>query len=150
MKDYKIVALEDIPKATMLPDLNDMSELFTSMHEICECSDGIGLHAVQIGLPYDLFVAKLGQEFENFVSCKYVGEEEKIDSVEGCLSITENGFPRLFKLKRYPKILLKGFKYLQNELVPIQLEVEGFSAIILQHECDHGEGILISDAGVPY
>lgn len=154
--EYKIVALKEIPEATVNFDENanllELSELFLHMQKLCEASNGIGLHAVQAGIPYNIFVAKLdGLQFENFISCRYEGMQEKIDSIEGCLSITDdNGFSILYKLKRYPKILLKGYKLVNNQLVEVNDIIEGFSAIIAQHECDHGENILISTIGEPY
>ncbi|MCX7121620.1 MAG: peptide deformylase [Gammaproteobacteria bacterium] len=61
--------------------------------------------------------------------------DEMIDGWEGCLSV-----PGLRGLvPRYQKIKYTGFDLEKN---PIERIVEGFHARIIQHECDHLDGIL--------
>lgn len=61
--------------------------------------------------------------------------EEKIDAWEGCLSV-----PGLRgKVPRYTKIHYSGFN---EEGEKIDRIAEGFHARVVQHECDHLDGIL--------
>ena len=146
----EIVELNKIPIANNVKFESEsltwykMDEILCQMRDLCYKLEGLGLHAVQVGLPYNLFVAKAnGFRFDFFINCQYEGMGEKIDSIEGCLSIKN----KLYLVKRYNKIVLRGYKYNNNELIAIEQEFEGFPAIILQHECDHGNNILISDVG---
>ena len=154
----EIVSLDKIPilpKTKLIPEEEDLtwydaSSHFYQMRDLCRSLNGVGLHAVQVGLPYDMFVATTnGFSFDFYVSCSYEGIGEKIDSVEGCLSILdENNSPIHYKVKRFNKIIVSGYRYLQTEeLVFIEMEFQGFPAIIMQHEIDHGDNILISNIG---
>jgi len=64
--------------------------------------------------------------------------EEKTDSWEGCLSI-----PGIRgQLKRYKHIKLRG---LNRNGEKFETELNGFAAIVAQHELDHLNGILLID-----
>ena len=162
----QIVSLDKIP---VLPRLSEdklegmnlsanefVKEALCQMRNLCYSLDGVGLHAVQVGLPFNMFVAQVSNfglpptevDLEFFASCKYEGIGEKINSVEGCLSIKDENGSILYVVKRYYKIILKGYKYNRNqEFVYTEQEFQGFPAIVLQHEIDHGDNILISDIG---
>ncbi len=61
-----------------------------------------------------------------------------VDSWEGCLSI-----PGIRgKLKRHKRIVLKG---LNRKGKVFEEELDGFAAIVAQHELDHLNGILLID-----
>lgn len=125
------------------PGLNGLLEdMFATMQE----KGGVGIAAPQIG--YNKRVIMFG--FEK--STRYPKEkpvpftilinpvitilsEEMNDGWEGCLSV-----PGLRGLvSRYNKIEYSGF---DPDGKPIQQQAEGFHARILQHECDHLDGIL--------
>ncbi len=57
-KDLKIVPVVDIPIGETVPtdNLLDIFRIVTQMEQICTEQKGIGLSAVQIGLPFDLFI----------------------------------------------------------------------------------------------
>jgi peptide deformylase len=65
-------------------------------------------------------------------------EGEIISENEGCLSVPE------FRadVKRSNVILLEGF---DRDGKPVQVEADGFLAIVLQHEIDHLNGKLFID-----
>lgn len=64
--------------------------------------------------------------------------EEKIDSWEGCLSIPNiRGM-----LPRYKEVNLKG---LDRHGVSYSIDLDGFGAVVAQHEMDHLDGILFID-----
>jgi len=134
--------------------LIEIAKLSLLMQNICLQEDGVGLSAVQIGIPYKIFIAKdysKSNQFFTFVDCEYEGFGDKITSIEGCLSLkTNQNKTRRFKLKRFPKIKIKGVFFNmegQFSLIPFEKEYDGFFCSILQHEIDHHNGILISDFG---
>jgi peptide deformylase len=60
----KIVPVVDIPKAKDVPleSLMDIFRLCTKMEKICDVNDGIGLSAVQVGVPWNLFIVKRNRQ----------------------------------------------------------------------------------------
>lgn len=156
-EDLKMVAVDKIPKGSDAPTDNILGifRLCRRMQSICEGKGGVGLSAVQIGIPINVCVVKSSDDFEYFVNCSYVGQGEKINSIEGCLSILgEDGKTRQFELHRFPEVIVKGYKLQFSDTSPyvnlIELQNEiftGFPAIIMQHELDHAAGVLISDIG---
>jgi len=91
---------------------------------------GLGLAAPQMGIAERWFVTAWG---ELFVNPTIEMHGTLIDSREGCLSIPG----KLFVVMRSTEVRVLGKTY------------TGEQAIVLQHESDHLDGILISDIGVP-
>lgn len=153
----------DIPVAVPTPmdDLEALLKLSSEMKSVCEANKGKGLSAVQVGVPWDLFVIKDlpkslrsdGERWGIFVGCKYkpVGTSQ-IESVEGCLSLkTLDGRLRFYTLKRYVKVRVSGYRLVgarTPKIMPFDeiLDVKRDS-IVFQHEIDHSFGILISSKG---
>lgn len=124
----------------------EIKELLQDMQETMKARGGIGIAAPQIGR--NLRVVVFG--FEH--SLRYPNEkpvpftvlinpvierlsDELIYDWEGCLSV-----PGLRGLvPRYKKIHYSGLDAQGN---PISQIVEGFHARVVQHECDHVDGIL--------
>ena len=105
--------------------------------------DGVGIAAPQVGINRRIVMVmrydKPGKPIEPYLNIK-------IDSLlgapvpgpEGCLSVP----PYRGVVKRAPKVQIS---YLQTDGTPVTEQVEGYSAIIFQHECDHLDGILYTD-----
>lgn len=159
MSKLNIVPVAHIPKEVVdapVDDLKSLYKLCVAMQELCVVEHGVGLSAVQIGTPWRLFVAikdaRESSKFRYLVNCDYVPEtEEKILSVEGCLSLRRHdGDFRRFKIHRYSKIRLIGKELMAEEklnLIDVNEVHENDIAIVLQHECDHQRGVLIADIG---
>jgi peptide deformylase len=154
----KIVTVPEIPDHKDLEKFNpdkieNYLKLSVALQIFCSSNNGVGLASVQCGIPNRLFVASEDSvHYRTFIDCKYEGVGEKIDSMEGCLSIKdEKGRLRRFLLKRYKKIRLKGFELILNDLNKKYKEIdevfEGLFAVVLQHEIDHNDGTLICDIG---
>ena len=127
-----------------------LDQLIQDMLDTMKENNGAGLAAPQIGVLKKLVVFGMEDESvenERYPDTEYVPltilinpeiepiGEEFIESWEGCLSI-----PGLRGVvPRYSKIRYKGLDP-QGNL--IDREVEGFHAIVVQHECDHLDGIL--------
>jgi peptide deformylase len=104
-------------------DLNTVQQMFRLLEE----TGGLGLAAPQVGIDARLFVTIWG---EVFVNPKIAHREDEMQRQEGCLSL-----PDVIRLKKrcYKIILADNRAY------------EGQSAIVIQHEIDHLNGILITD-----
>lgn len=138
-------------KAEPVPEekLMEIYGLCVNLEQLCINAKGIGLHAVQVGVPWRLFVVNGICGFEYFANCQYVGIGEMVPSIEGCLSLGQTRY----KLKRFSKIRLTGQKIVASSekpvFVPIDMFVEGLYSAVFQHEIDHESGILVSDLGKP-
>lgn len=151
----KIVPIENIPKAHEVPldNLMTIFRLCTKMEKICMDNEGIGLSAVQIGIPWNLFIIRRGRQFEYYVNCSYEGKGNKIKSIEGCLSLrNEDGTFRRFEVERFEKARITGKQVLVSGMPSLLLqdvdsEEHGLYSIVFQHEIDHSKDILISQIG---
>lgn len=120
--------------------------LVQDLKETMAAEDGAGLAATQIGVP--LRVVVFGYEqIPRYPDAPPVPETALVNPViepltedmeegwEGCLSV-----PGLRGLvPRYTRIRYRGFDL---DGRPIEREAEGFHARVVQHECDHLDGIL--------
>ena len=166
MKIKDIVNIDQIPSVDQITDapLEEISKLYDvclQMEALCDIRHGIGLSAVQVGIPWKLFVVKSDGsnplvpkgEYGYFANCVYeeVTNTGRIASVEGCLSIrSQDGQLRFFQVERSKDIRLYGYKYYKEKMCFEQIECQlGFSeqGVIFQHEIDHHLGTLISDIG---
>lgn len=166
----KIVSLDQIPKIGELEDvpLNEPINLYKickEMEMVCELQQGVGLSAVQVGIPWNLFIIKFDEtskignpgEYGYFINCKYNGIttentiEDRIVSLEGCLSIrSPDGQLRLFQVERYRNVEITGLRFKEPDLniEKINLLISSDNqGVIFQHEIDHGLEILITDIG---
>jgi peptide deformylase len=126
------------------------------MKRLCISEKGVGLSAIQVGVPWRLFIVvkdlKNPLNFRYLVDCKYLPvDEKKVASIEGCLSIrNSNGDFRRFKVDRYKNIDIVGKEMLVDDklkLVDINERCYDNLAIIYQHEIDHTSGITIDQIG---
>ena len=154
----RIVPISDIPHPSRMLDslCLDVDELASIAHEmiaVCNKNNGIGLSAVQCGLPLKLLIAKTDKtSFRCFLDLELNSEAEQIDSLEGCLSIfDEHGSLRRFLVKRFQQanffgkeVLIQG---LSLSIIDFQETIGGLFCVVLQHEIDHHHGKLIMDEG---
>jgi peptide deformylase len=161
-----IVEAHDIPAKDLITDvpMDDPIKVYKvcqELKELCEQNKGIGISAVQAGVPWKLFLIKgdgtcplvPDRQYGYFINCEYEAiSEEQIISLEGCLSLrSSDGRLRSFQVKRYRDIRLFGFILADDDSLrfkevdcPISYLQEG---IVFQHEIDHQRSILISDNG---
>jgi len=154
----KIVDINDIPHPSRLLestclDASELAIITQYMITLCQNKKGVGLAAVQCGLPLKLFVAAVdGMNFRAFIDLEYTSDEDKQNSLESCLSINDSkGIPRRFIVKRYNKASFAGKELLYRENPPVIVDVHdvftGLFSVICQHEIDHHNGKLIKDEG---
>jgi peptide deformylase len=118
--------------------------LVNDMFETMYAAPGIGLAAVQIGVPRRVITIDLAKKDEPkqpqvFINPEVVwASDEKATYEEGCLSI-----PEYYEEVERPKAV--KVKFLDLDLKPKEIEAEGLLATCLQHEIDHTNGVLFID-----
>jgi peptide deformylase len=122
----------------------DLQELMDDMLETMYAAPGIGLAAIQIGVPKRVIVLDLSHKDEEknpmyFVNPEIINKSDnKTSYEEGCLSV-----PGQFaEIERPDKCHIK---YLDYHGIPKEIKAEGMIATCIQHEIDHLEGILFID-----
>jgi peptide deformylase len=152
------VPLDKIPKPEQIEKFDPEKiefylKISVALQIFCMSKNGIGLAAVQCGIPYGLIVvSEDSAKYRTFIDCNYEGIGEQIDSMEGCLSIKDDyGNLKRFFLKRYKKIRVTGIEINLNNIKKKYDEIdeifEGLFGIVMQHEIDHNKGILVSEIG---
>src|ERR1700742_826788 len=122
----------------------EIRKLVDDMAESMYAADGIGLAAVQIGVPKRVIVIDLDQKEGKknpraFINPKILwASEEMAVFEEGCLSVPEiwDDVERPARIKA---------EYLDLDGKRAELEADGMLATCLQHEMDHLEGVLFID-----
>jgi peptide deformylase len=118
--------------------------LIDDMFETMYAAPGIGLAAIQIGVPQRVVTMDLAKKDEPKQPQVFINPEvtwasdEKATYEEGCLSI-----PEYYEDVERPKSV--KVKYLDLDLKPQEIEADGLLATCLQHEIDHTNGVLFID-----
>jgi peptide deformylase len=132
----KVLTRKADPVANFGPELEKLAE---DMVETMEASEGVGLAAPQVGVSKRLLVL-CEPEGEPMCLVNPVIEESEGREYgeEGCLSL-----PQIYaRVARATRIMVRAQDVLG---VPFELEARDFLARIIQHECDHLEGIVFPD-----
>jgi peptide deformylase len=123
---------------------DELRTLMDDMLETMYAAPGIGLAAVQVGVPKRVIVMDIGREEEGkqpryFVNPEILWSSEEMASYEeGCLSV-----PEVYdEVERPARVRLR---YLNYDGETIEEEADGLFAVCIQHEMDHLEGILFID-----
>ena len=118
--------------------------LMDDMLETMYAANGIGLAAIQIGIPKRIIVMDISKE-KNKKEPKYfvnpvIKNKDKLKSTyeEGCLSVP-NQFAEIDRPKNCE---IEFLDYYGKKKI---LKAEGLLATCIQHEMDHLEGILFID-----
>ena len=122
----------------------DERELMDDMLDTMYSANGIGLAAIQIGVPKRIIVMDISKD-ENKKEPRYfvnpvIKNKDPIKSTyeEGCLSV-----PNQFaEIDRPSKCEIEYLDYNGDKKL---LKAEGLLATCIQHEMDHLEGILFID-----
>ena len=123
---------------------DELRALMDDMLETMYDAPGIGLAAVQIGVPKRVIVMDLAGKDEPKAPRYFVNpeilwaSEETAPYEEGCLSV-----PEIYdEVERPARVKLRYMNY-QGET--IEEDAEGLYAVCIQHEMDHLEGVLFID-----
>ncbi len=127
-------------------DTAELHQLIADMFETMQDANGAGLAAPQIGVNLQLVIFGFKKN-SRYPDAPNVPEtvlinpiitpigSETDDAWEGCLSVP--GMRGL--VPRWSSVSYRGFDQYGQEIVR---EVNGFHARVVQHECDHLNGIL--------
>ena len=122
---------------------DDTRRLMNDMLDTMYAAPGIGLAAIQVGIPKNIVVIDLSKEEEKkplyFINPKiFLKSSNKATYEEGCLSV-----PGQFaEIDRPDQCHLNYLDYNGKQQ---ELKAEGLLATCIQHEMDHLEGILFID-----
>lgn len=117
-----------------------MDDMLETMYD----APGIGLAAVQIGVPKRVIVMDLAAKEDEPAPRYFVNpvitwtSEETVPYEEGCLSV-----PEIFDAVERPARV--KFTYLDYDGKSVEEEAEGLFAVCIQHEMDHLQGVLFID-----
>ena len=143
MGDERLLATAKPVEKFDTPELRD---LLVDMHDTMDCLNGAGLAAPQIGISLRVVVfgVKNNPRYPQAEDVPYTVlinpvieplSDETEEAWEGCLSV-----PGLRGVvPRYKRIRYQGYDAKGG---PIDRVVDGFHARVVQHECDHLDGIL--------
>jgi peptide deformylase len=131
-------------------EVNDeVRALVDDMFETMYAAPGIGLAAIQVGVPKRLLVIDLQEPEEEggepvqdprvFINPEILETSDTVQLYnEGCLSV-----PEIYaEVERPDRIRAR---WLDRDGVAHEEEIDGMLAICLQHEMDHLEGVLFID-----
>lgn len=158
--------LRNISKEVSIPLNSEDLEILTGLHEYVVISQvdelakkynirpGVGIAAPQVGFNKRMFAVEFDDFLDNnkhysysVVNPKIVKRSHELTYLpdgEGCLSVdraTHGITPRNYS------IVVKGYFYdfINKKLQFKTLELEGYPAIVFQHEYDHLDGVLFTD-----
>ena len=122
---------------------DEIRKLMDDMLETMYAAPGIGLAAIQVGIPKRVIVIDLSKEGKKkllyFVNPKIIVKSKNNSTYEeGCLSV-----PGQFAEVDRPEQC--HVRYLDYNGQKKELKAEGLLATCIQHEIDHLEGILFID-----
>ena len=123
---------------------DELRRLMDDMLETMYAAPGIGLAAIQIGVPKQVIVMDLAREGEApqpryFINPEIIWTSDEYETYEeGCLSV-----PELYEDVDRPAECRVRFLDYQGEIR--ELDCEGLLSTCIQHEMDHLKGVLFID-----
>lgn len=123
---------------------DELRRLMDDMLETMYAAPGIGLAAIQVGVPKQVIVMDLAREDEApqpryFVNPEILWTSDELTTYEeGCLSV-----PELYEDVDRPAQCRVRFLDYQGEIR--ELDCDGILATCIQHEMDHLKGVLFID-----
>lgn len=133
----KIVRNVMFLKKKSIEATEDDKQIITDLEDTLRANTDncVGLAANMIGYNKRIIIVSLG--FANMVMINpvIVGKKGEYETEEGCLSLDGER-----KTKRYEEILVE---YYNKNFEKKSQKFTGYVAQIIQHECDHLEGIII-------
>ena len=135
---YGEILLEQ-QSATLDQNTNNFNEIIRDLADSFNFYDiAIGLSAVQIGHPYQAFIAKINDNKRFFINPQimWISESQSIQ-MEGCLSFPEIRIP-----KTRPRQIT--ISYFDEDLRYHEEAFDNFNARVVLHEYEHCQGVLFN------
>jgi len=125
-------------------ETDDIRKLMDDMLETMYAAPGIGLAAPQVGVTRRIVVIDTARDDEESAPLRlanpeviWSSEETKVYD-EGCLSVPDY----YSDVERPDRVIVR---FLDYDGVQQEMEVDGLTAVCVQHEIDHLDGILFVD-----
>ncbi|MCI7485513.1 MAG: peptide deformylase [Helicobacter sp.] len=125
----------------------ELHTLLDTMYETMMAHNGVGLAAIQVGLPKRILIVNVPREEDNeqykedlleIINPVFLKQEGEMEWNEGCLSV-----PDFYEsTTRFASITLTYKDRFGNDKI---LQAEGLLSVALQHEIDHLNGMLFVD-----
>lgn len=132
-------------KSRPVSEINaELRSIVRNMFDLMYESQGIGLAANQVGLPYRVFVLNLTGDREEkaeehvFINPTITQRRGTQEAEEGCLSL-----PKLYaQVRRAQEVTVEAFDL---EGRGFEVTVDDLASRAIQHETDHLDGVLFVD-----
>ena len=122
---------------------NELHKLLDDMYETMLAKNGVGLAAIQVGVPIRALIIDIGDEdgkqsketLIEVINPEFLEWSGTQKDKEGCLSV-----PEYFdEVERYEKVKVKFFDRFGKEHI---VDADGLLSVAFQHETDHLDGHL--------
>jgi len=131
MKDVLFLGQKSAPATKAdIPIAQDLQDTLATNRDRC-----VGMAANMIGIKKRIIIVNLGVFNVVMFNPVIVKKEGSFETEEGCLSLTG-----VRKTTRYQNITVE---YLDSSWKKHRQDYSGWTAQIIQHECDHLEGRII-------
>jgi peptide deformylase len=136
--------LKEVSKPVEGGVTDDHRRLMDDMLETMYAAPGVGLAAVQIGVPLRIIVMDISAKEDEpepryFVNPEIVWRSDEVKPwEEGCLSV-----PEIYdEVERPARVKIRYLDYHGRE---VEEDADGLFAVCIQHEMDHLEGVVFID-----
>ncbi len=140
---YPDPRLKKVASSIAIPEINTkyIQDIVNNMFETMYQAKGVGLAATQVDIHLQIITIDVSNS-QNQPLCvinpKIINQQEKIISVEGCLS-----FPGIYA--NIPRYKLIDVKFIDRHGKMVNLSADDLLSICLQHEIDHINGKTFFD-----
>ena len=139
MKRKIVTDITELRKVSQMVTYEEAWDIIKDLEDTLDTSKGIGLSAIQIGIPKTIGIIRYGDIKIDLINPMLIQKDDKFRmKSEGCLSIP--GI--LIDTLRYKEITIVN----NNKDFSFDLETDGIITVAIQHEADHMNGRLILDA----
>lgn len=141
MKRKIVTNPKELRKRSITVSLEEAQDIIKELEENLDTSKGIGLSAIQIGIPKRVGIIRISQHegiFLNLVNAKIVEKFDKFRFFqEGCLSLPGIKLDTI----RYKEIVIEN----EGKKYSFDIETDNILCIAIQHELSHFNGRTIID-----
>ncbi len=136
------LSISSLPIDMETENIELLEKLILDMKQIMHERNGIGLAAIQVGVPKRLMIMQYGREDIVLINPAIDSSSGEKTAVEGCLSLPGVGG----EVKRAEHVFVKyGLLDKKNPGKTAYMEYFGINARCIGHEIDHMDGKLFID-----
>jgi peptide deformylase len=135
MRKQIITDLTILRQKSSFAEPSEVAEILNDLNDSLDTKKGIGLSAIQIGIPKRISIIRIGEKKIDLINAEIIEKAEPFRMQgEGCLSL-----PSIYvDTRRYNYIKVKNGN---GEI----FVCEGLEAVCIQHENDHTFGVILLD-----